>query len=122
MKYLCSFSSQSDAEDLASQLERKGIAIVRTNVRTYQMIRAGKMKIDLWVGLEAQLPDAIALMDNPHHQVSNPVDVAYFHKELEQFKSQPLLPSGTGTKILTLLFGSVLATFVGWVLWVIVST
>jgi hypothetical protein len=47
-------------------------------------------KKGLWVCLDEQYRDALALLKNPEHQVTQPVDVEAFHRELEASKRQPL--------------------------------
>lgn len=87
-----------------------------------QLLKSARTQIDLWVGLDSQYQDALALMMNPNHPVSNPVDVDEFHRHLEEFKDRPFLSQDTVDKLAAIFIGLFLLGFGSWVLWAIFGT
>ena len=75
MKLLKEFSELSDAEALAERLRNKGILIHISSVNSHQLSHAasGAINVGVWAVANDQAEDAVALLSNNQHQVSNPV-------------------------------------------------
>lgn len=78
---LCERPVTEELERLRALLEDHGIPIYVTD-----SVRAGRGSV--FVCLDSQFEDAVALLRDPHHRVSQPVDVAQFYESLDRATSQ----------------------------------
>lgn len=81
MKLVTQFSSLADAESASILLERSGIATFISSRRS--VFVRGILRVGLWVLLDRQLDDAVMLLENPEHAVTEPLSDA----ELNHLKS-----------------------------------
>ncbi len=106
MKLVTEFPHLDDAEACAATLEAKGIATYVSNRHTNQLLqpfhRANSFA-GLWVVVDHQLDDALALLDNPDHVVRDPLpstDIA---------KIKASVHSGNLNTVISFLFKMLLA-------------
>lgn len=89
---------------LKALLEERGIPVyvAGTGLRDPN---AGETK-ELWICLEGQYEDAVALLGDPHHKVAHSVDVAEFYRIAAKEKQRPLLsvPAMVGIIVGIVLF------------------
>ena len=116
MRYLCSVDCSSEADAIVNRLENEGIPIVKTNIRTHGMLNR-PLAIDLWVGIEDQYADAIALLRNPHHKVANMANVADFHQHLEDLNNKPAFHGISLDKVMNVMVIAVIVLFITWASW-----
>lgn len=85
MKLLCEYASQADAEALSRKLREKGILthVSARYSRSLSSLYTGAVSSGVWVVLEVQYKDAIALLRSGHHKVENPLTESEM-QELEQ--------------------------------------
>ena len=91
MRWLQEKPAPEEHDRIRELLERNGIPIY-VGARTP---RSGP--VGLFVCLDEQHDDAVALLRNPHHTVANPVDVADYYKQLDAALRQT--PFSTATMI-----------------------
>jgi hypothetical protein len=77
MKLLGFWNDHSDASATLSLLESHGVP---THTKYSQLSRAGRSRLAIYVCLDSQYPDAVAVLQNPKHRVSNPVNVAEYRR------------------------------------------
>ena len=89
MKILFQSDDQDEIEEAKMRLESKGIPVFIANESTATNL--GPLFIPrgyiLWVALDEQYDDAVALLNNKRHIVSAPVDIEEFHKAEDQLRS-----------------------------------
>lgn len=75
MKLLCEYLSQADAEALSLKLREKGILthVSARYSRSLSSLYTGAVSSGVWVVLEVQYKDAVALLHSCHHKVENPL-------------------------------------------------
>lgn len=85
MKLLCEYASQPDAEALSLKLREKGILtyVSARHSRSLSSLYTGAVSSGVWVVLDVQYKDAIALLRSDHHKVENPLTESEM-QELEQ--------------------------------------
>jgi len=74
MKHLRKYNDLHEAQSTASRLRAFGVLAFVSNEhsRTHSFI-TGAFSVDLWVVLDSQYSDAMALFDNDEHIVENPI-------------------------------------------------
>ena len=87
MRRVGRYQSLAEAEERAAFLRAHGIAAHVTD--TSSLLRAagprsGRSRAALWVVLEPQYQDAVALLENPDHEVTHSLD----ERQLEQLETQ----------------------------------
>lgn len=115
MRLLFESGSTDELDNTKALLESNGIPVFISSEETFLM-RPGftGYKKGLWVCLDEQYRDALALLKNPDHQVAQSVDVEAFHRELEASKRQPLQALGVNLNkflnvVLVLIIGGLFA-------------
>ena len=105
MKLVTEFAAEDEAVSFATMLEQKGIATFLSNRRTHRVITYPRVMSDvgLWVILDSQLGDAVALLDNPNHVVREPLTAT----EIAKIKASA--HSGNMNAVLSFLFKMLLA-------------
>ena len=75
MRLIARYASQAEAQERAAFLRSRGIATHVTNMASFRINLAhqGRYRAGLWVLLEPQYADAEALLDNPDHNVEQPL-------------------------------------------------
>ena len=94
MKSLGDFKGSTECSQIRALLASRGIP---TKLGT----SVGIDPSPLYVCIDAQYEDALAVLANPDHVVANPVDVAKFYKEM-QSRGLDTMMAGSG-KLLALL-------------------
>jgi len=90
MQLLFESESSEKINSTKELLESRGIPVFISGTESFRMrpllvlYRKG-----VWVCLDEQFDDAVMLLKNPDHEVSNPVDVDAFHSSLEQLQREP---------------------------------
>ncbi len=81
MRMIAKCESRSEAAERAAFLQSHGIATHISDMTSMRMNLAhqGRFRAGLWVVLEAQYEDAMGLLDDPDHEVSNPLSVDQMH-------------------------------------------
>lgn len=82
MKRLARYATQSEAEERAAFLQSRGIPTHisdASGLRHIAPLRGNDRSI-LWCLLADQHEDALALLDNPEHEVGNPLTQAQMHE------------------------------------------
>jgi len=76
VKLLAVLDDEDEALSLVGLLEDNGIPI-------FQKTRSGKLtyQAHIWVCLDSQFDDAVALKRNPDHEVREPVDVKSYYEQ-----------------------------------------
>jgi len=80
------FESRSEADERAAFLQAHGIATHVSDMVSMRpnLAHQGRFRAGLWVILEAQYDDAVGLLEDPDHQVENPLSVDQLqHMETE---------------------------------------
>ena len=72
MKLLQTYEDQWEAEEVASALEAVGIPayVSATNSHLFGRMQSGALKTGLWISLNHQYDDAMAVLQNPEHIVT----------------------------------------------------
>lgn len=118
MKHLCSVHSRQEADNLVTLFETKGIPLILSNVDSNRILMGTVMTIDIWVGIDSQIDEALALLHNPDYSVQSPADAIAFHEKLAELKSGPdALP----TMALNFFACMTLVALILWVLWSVTS-
>ncbi len=75
MRLIARYASRTEAEERAAFLRSRGIATHVTNMASMRLNLAhqGRYRAGLWALLEPQYEDAEALLDNPDHDVEQPL-------------------------------------------------
>ena len=77
MKLLTEFHTVDEAEEVGRLLEDKGVAtFVSSKMTNRYLIPTAAHRVGLWAVIDAQYDDAIKLLDDPDHEVSNPLSFA----------------------------------------------
>ncbi|TNJ35790.1 hypothetical protein [Arenimonas terrae] len=87
MKLLGVYSSAEESSAICGLLRKKGIP-------TYGEISAPSWRLNripIYVCLDSQYEDALAVLANPNHLVANPVDVAEYDSVAERQEHHTLL-------------------------------
>ncbi len=86
MRMVKKFESRSEADERAAFLQAHGIATHVSDMVSMRpnLAHQGRFRAGLWVILEAQYDDAVGLLEDPDHQVENPLSVDQLqHMETE---------------------------------------
>jgi len=77
MRMVAKYQSRSEADERAAFLQAHGIATHVSDMTSMRpnLAHQGQFRAGLWVVLEAQYDDALGLLENPDHNVSNPLSV-----------------------------------------------
>ncbi len=77
MRMIAKYASRSEAQERAAFLQAHGIATHVSDMTSMRLNLAhqGQFRAGLWVILEAQYDDALGLLDDPDHDISNPLSV-----------------------------------------------
>lgn len=74
MKLLRQYQYSSDAERVADKLRNRGILCHVSSKQSHSLgPYSGVVSVGLWVVLNSQYRDALAVLDNPRHKVENPL-------------------------------------------------
>ena len=87
MKLLTEYESSSEADNASLRLETKGIATYVSNRHAGEFTfgMGGPIGVGLWVVLDNQYEDAMALLINPDHSVTNalsPGEIEIIRKDI----------------------------------------
>ena len=94
MQLLSTIYSREEEQRLRTLLEENGIPLVILGESRYSC------RGSVWTYLNSQYKDAIALLNNPEHVVSNPIDVIEFYNHIELMKQDSSLLLQYALKIL----------------------
>lgn len=86
MRMVAKYESRSQADERAAFLQAHGIATHVSDMVSMRpnLAHQGQFRAGLWVVLEAQYDDAMGLLEDPDHAVSNPLSVDQMaHMETE---------------------------------------
>lgn len=74
---IAKYESRSLADERAAFLQAHGIATHISDMVSMRpnLAHQGRFRAGLWVLLETQYEDAVGLLENPDHEVSNPLSV-----------------------------------------------
>jgi hypothetical protein len=77
MRMIAKYETRSQAQERAAFLQAHGIATHISDMTALRMNLAhqGRFRAGLWVLFENQYQDAVGLLENPDHEVSNPLSV-----------------------------------------------
>ena len=77
MKLLTQYETDSEADSVSARLEDKGIAtyVSSRNALGFPGWSTGPAMVGLWVLIDEQYEDAMALLYDPEHTVSNPLSM-----------------------------------------------
>jgi hypothetical protein len=77
MRMIAKYETRSEAQERAAFLQTHGIATHISDMTALRLNLAhqGRFRAGLWVLFEGQYDDAIGLLENPDHEVSNPLSV-----------------------------------------------
>lgn len=77
MRMIAKYETRSEAQERAAFLQTHGIATHISDMTALRMNLAhqGRYRAGLWVVFEGQYEDAIGLLEDPDHEVSNPLSV-----------------------------------------------
>jgi len=77
MRMVAKYESRGQADERAAFLQSHGIATHVSDMVSMRpnLAHQGRFRAGLWVVLEAQYDDAVGLLENPDHAVSNPLSV-----------------------------------------------
>jgi hypothetical protein len=88
MKLLVQVYSSSECARIETLLNERGIA---TYARSIGGSRTGTaLGADIFVCIDAQLNDAMALLSDPEHEVAQPIDVAEFNQAVATADVTPI--------------------------------
>lgn len=118
MQHLCSVHSRQEAEDIVTHFELNGIPLILSNVDSNRLMMGTFLTVDIWVGIDSQLDEARALLQDPHYTVQHPQDPLAFHQQWEELKSGP---NPLSTMAMNFFVCLALLLLVIWVLWSIIS-
>ena len=121
MKFLCSASSHEELQPLVALLESNGVAVILQNVDSNRVVYQPAVALDLWIAIDGQYEDALALMKNADHEVQNPVNINEFHQEWNRIKSEPNSMKSLNSGIVSTLLGIILTILLIWLISAIVS-
>lgn len=78
MRQIARYASRAEAEERAAFLRSRGVATHVTNMASFRLNLAhqGRYRAGLWAMLEPQYTDAEALLQDPDHEVENPLSDA----------------------------------------------
>ncbi len=86
MRMVAKYESRSEADERAAFLQAHGIATHVSDMVSMRpnLAHQGRFRAGLWVILEAQYDDAVGLLEDPDHEVENPLSVDQLqHMETE---------------------------------------
>lgn len=77
MRMIAKYETRSEAQERAAFLQAHGIATHISDMTALRLNLAhkGRFRAGLWVLFEDQFQDAVGLLENPDHEVSNPLSV-----------------------------------------------
>jgi hypothetical protein len=77
MHMVAKYETRSEADERAAFLQSHGIATHVSDMVSMRpnLAHQGRFRAGLWVVLEAQYDDAIKLLEDPDHDVGNPLSV-----------------------------------------------
>lgn len=77
MRMIAKYETRSEAQERAAFLQAHGIATHISDMTALRMNLAhqGRYRAGLWAMFEDQFEDAVGLLENPDHEVSNPLSV-----------------------------------------------
>lgn len=86
MKQLLQTMEKQELENARILLESRGIPVFVGNEHSanYAGLASPARQLLLWVVLDEQWPDAVALLRDENHEVRAPVDVAEFYRQAEE--------------------------------------
>lgn len=89
MKLLFQTKSRLDIDKAKLLLESNGIPVFIGNENSSRFLGplGPAASLGFWVVIDDQTDDAIALLNNENHVVSNPVDVDAYYQQLEKTRS-----------------------------------
>ena len=94
MRWLQEEPAPEELDRITELLERNGVPIYVSA----RLPRGGPS--GLFVCLDEQYDDAVALLRNPHHKVTNPVDVADYYERMDEAVRQSPLSMPTMISII----------------------
>ena len=121
MKFLCSAATHEELQPIVALLERNGVAVILQNADSNRVVYQPAVAVDVWVALDGQYEDALALMSNADHEVQHPVNINEFHQEWNRAKSDPNSMKTFHSGIVTTLIGIAVTIFLVWLVSAIVS-
>jgi len=86
VRMVAKYESRSEADERAAFLQAHGIATHVSDMVSMRpnLAHQGRFRAGLWVILEAQYDDAVGLLEDPDHEVENPLSVDQLqHMETE---------------------------------------
>lgn len=114
MKHLCSVHSRQEAEDIVTHFELNGIPLILSNVDSNRLMMGTFLTVDIWVGIDSQLDEARALLQDPNYQVQHPADPFAFHQQWEELKNGP---NPLSTMVMNFFVCTALVLLLVWLLW-----
>ena len=77
MRMVAKYETRSEADERAAFLQSHGIATHVSDMVSMRpnLAHQGRFRAGLWVVLEAQYDDAVGLLEDPDHDVTNPLSV-----------------------------------------------
>lgn len=77
MRMIAKYETRSEAQERAAFLQAHGIATHISDMTALRLNLAhqGRFRAGLWVLFEGQYDDALGLLEDPDHEVSNPLSV-----------------------------------------------
>lgn len=84
MKLLAQIGDRAELDGLRLLMESKGIPVYVGNEagsRNMGFVTPARQQ-SLWVVFDEQIDDAIALMEDPEHEVENPVDIEEYRRQV----------------------------------------
>lgn len=100
MKLLTGYYTIEEAHELQEYLEENGIAVYLEDEGT----RTSGFKYSIFAAIDAQYEDAINLMNNPDHVVSNKIDLEHYHSYVASNEGKDATRSLMLDKVMNFLF------------------
>ena len=112
-----------ELEGTQALLESRGIPVFVSGTESYTVRPLlGAPKKGLWVCIDDQYDDALALLKDENHRVAIQVDPVEFHRELQQMQSEPVtMLLGSGEAFLNRIAIAAVLIIGAWVAWAIFS-
>ncbi len=90
MKLLFQSGEKSEIDDARLLLESKGIPVFVGNETSAQNlgIVLATRRYAFWVVFDEQFEDALALLKDREHEVSNPVDIDAYYREMDHVREK----------------------------------
>ncbi len=113
MKMITTSSDVAYLGSLQARLEQCGIPAVVQGENTARMITSMLMtQPSLWIYLDDQFEDALALVNDPDHQVAEPIDVDEFYRLNENVSNDTALMNEALVRLAVTAAGWLLAFYI----------